>query len=181
MSNDKHLQFIAEYLEEWPNDRENKVIVYMDGEIGFNYCKYDFYPEGFNKQSKLFEEYSQWYTREQWQEERNKRLAEYAPEVNDIVDLTYVSNNHTLENCIINYISTESIVYDFNSDEHQEKRNSFIITPHKPEPSPQELMLDDWRSFNSLDEAYDNMMSTARIGDVFDALVKAGWTKGEEE
>jgi hypothetical protein len=108
-------------------------------------------------------------------------IADYVPEVGDDVDLTHVSNNHTLENCTINYISTGSIVYVFNGDEHQEKRCNVTITPHKPEPTPQDLMLEDWRSFNSLDEAYDNMMSTARIGDVFDALVKAGWTKGDEK
>jgi hypothetical protein len=179
MNNDKHLQFIAEHLEEWPSDQEYKVSVGVYGQIMFSSKQNGVYTIYYSSQSKVFEEPSQWYAREQWQEARNELLAEYVPEVGDVVDIEYVSNNHTLENCTINYISTESIVYVFNGDEHQEKRCNVTITPHKPEPTPQDLMLEDWRSFNSLDEAYDNMMSTARIGDVFDALVKAGWTKGK--
>ena len=88
---------------------------------------------------------------------------------------------HGDSNCTVNYVGDNIIVYTKNNKESVGQLNQVTITPHKPVPTLQDIMLEDWRSFNSLDESYDNMMSTARIVDVFDALVKAGWTKGEKK
>jgi len=129
----------------------------------------------------VFEECSKWYTREQWQEARNELLAEYVPEVGDVVDLNWLRRGHGDSNCTVNYVGDNIIVYTKNNKESVGQLNQVTITPHKPVPTLQDIMLEDWRSFNSLDESYDNMMSTARIVDVFDALVKAGWTKGEKK
>jgi hypothetical protein len=177
MNNDKQLQFIAEHLEEWPDDRDERVRVDKDGEIMFDSCEYDFYPKGFNRKSRVFEESSNWYTREQWQEARNDHLAKYDPKAGDVVDIKWALSGNTSTNCIIKYIGDDIFVYEQCGTDYCKGLGQVTITPHKPDPTPQEIMLGDWRSFNSLDEAYDNMMSNARIGDVFDALVSEGWVK----
>ena len=180
----EELKFIVRNLDEWPSDKVSHVyIMNITNEICFNGENtedFDFstkesiaLKDGANKVT------SDSYTRKEYETAREAYIKmNYKPEVGDLVDVdvVFANSGDTIKSAQVKYISDHVVVYEAYGVENHAARSNVILAKHKPEPTTQELMLDDWRK-SSLSNSHDELNSCVCLGDVFDELSKAGWDK----
>lgn len=177
----KELQFIAENLVEWPEGNASPCVYLRNTSIQICFytdCSHDFKAE--------FDFFSTGvkFTKQQWQEARNAYLREQeennTPKVGDLVDVYHDDHNRIQSGCKLLYVGAKVYLIDVNGSELAYPKSRYSISLHKPKPTIQDQMLEDWKKCE-LANAQDTYDSASSIGYVFDVLALNGWRKTDEQ
>ncbi len=171
------LKFIVRNLEEWPSDEVTNVFVLRTHSKicfrGGNTSEFNFYTrkESIPESDDI---YTNPYKRKEYETAREAYIKmNYKPEVGDLVDLEWI-DGVVIKGAKVKYISQTAVVFDNKGEEDLTRLGFVKIMPHSPEPTIQELMLEDVnKNIGGALESYD----VIQIGTMASILEKEGWHK----